>query len=87
MEHQRGVHSIEGTRVEQQLLAAAALLGGSADDEDPSVPVATGRGERDSGQRDAAGYEVMGAGVPETGESVVLDHVRHGAAAGSTHGR
>src|SRR5262249_19133396 len=73
VDHHRGVHVLEDAAPDELDLAAAALLGGRADDLDATLrqPVPDG-GERRARAGAGGGDDVVAARVTDAGQSVVL---------------
>ena len=70
--HHRRVHARERAPLEQEHLAAAALLGRRADDADLQVEVVDERREREPGADRGRRDDVVPARVPDAGQRVVL---------------
>src|SRR5262245_6053021 len=91
MRHHRRVHAGEGATLEEQDLAAAALLGRGADDAHGQADVVGDPGRRQAGSHGERRDHVVAAGVPDVGQGVVLgadrDVQRARAGAGDEGGR
>jgi hypothetical protein len=72
VDHECGVHTLEGSLARHQLLAATVLLGGGAQQaHTPGQPVAQAR-QRQRRAQAGGGDQVVSAGVPHLGKRVVL---------------
>src|SRR3989442_10575131 len=73
VDHHRGVHRLEDAALDEPHLAAAALLGGRADDLDATLrQLVAKRGQRGAGADAGGGDDVVAARVTDAGQRVVL---------------
>jgi hypothetical protein len=75
--HHRGVHAGERAALEEQDLAASALLGGGPDDAHREADLVRDRRRRDARARGEGGDQVVATGVADVGQRVVLGADRH----------
>ena len=80
VDHDRGVHTVEGALPGHQDLAAAALLGRRAEDDHAAAGLRRQRRRRQAGTEAGGGDDVVPARVPESGEGVVLEEHGDGGA-------
>ena len=72
VDHHRGVHVVEEAGVDQVDLAAAALLGGRAEQRHGQVELVGDGGQPDGRAQRGRGDDVVAAGVAHVGQRVVL---------------
>ena len=84
--HHREVDAVERARADQVDLAAAALLGRCPEDGDPQPGLIGDRGEGEPGADRRRRDDVVPAGVPDTGQRVVL-RAHHDVRTGSAGAR